>query len=133
VQGRPGDPRGWSFLAESLPPEAEADREAALRRAAELAPRNPVALAALAEMLLQAGRSGEALPPARQAVQLGPFSPDVLDTYAAVSADLGNCEQAVLASRRALDVFPDEGDPGRRAGLERRLAAIRKRCGAEGK
>jgi tetratricopeptide (TPR) repeat protein len=133
VKGRPGDPRAWSFLAESLPPEAEADREAALRRAAELAPRNPVALSALAEMLLQAGRSGEALPPARQAVQLGPFSPGALDTYAAVSADLGNCEQAVLASRRAIDVLPDEWEPEQRARLERRLAAILERCGAEAK
>jgi Flp pilus assembly protein TadD len=133
VKGRPGDPRAWGFLAESLPLDAEADREAALRRAAELAPRNPVALSALAEMLLQAGRSGEALPPARQAVQLGPFSPDILDTYAAVSADLGNCEQAVLASRRALDVLPDDGEPEQRARLERRLAAILERCGGEGK
>jgi len=133
VKGRPGDPRAWSFLAESLPSEAAADREAALRRAAELAPRNPLALSALAEMLLEAGRSGEALPSARQAVQLGPFSPDVLDTYAAVSADLGNCEQAVLASRRALDVLPDDGDPEQRARVEKRLAEIRARCGAEGK
>jgi tetratricopeptide (TPR) repeat protein len=133
VEGHPGDPRSWSFLAENLPPDAVAEREAALRRAAELAPRNPLALSALAEMLLQAGRSGEALPPARQAVQLGPFSPDVLDTYAAVAADLGNCPQAVLASRRALDVFPDEGKPEQRARLERHLAAIRERCGAEGK
>jgi Flp pilus assembly protein TadD len=84
-------------------------------------------------MLLEAGRSGEALPPARQAVQLGPFSPGVLDTYAAVSADLGHCEQAVLASRRALDVRPDDGDPEQRARVENRLAAIRARCGAEGK
>ncbi len=133
VKGRPGDPRAWTFLAESLPPDAVADREAALRRATELAPSNPLALSALAEMLLQAGRSGEALPPARKAVQLGPFSPDVLDTYAAVAADLGNCPQAQLASRRALDVFPDEGDPAQRARLETRMAAIRARCRPEGK
>ena len=111
VKGRPGDPRAWSFLAENLPADAVAEREAALRRAAELAPGNPVALAALAGLLLEAGRSGEALPYARQAVWLGPFSSDVLDTYASVAGDLGNCPQAVLAARRALDVFPDEGDP----------------------
>jgi tetratricopeptide (TPR) repeat protein len=129
VKGRPGDSRSWTFLAENLPPEAVAEREAALRRAAELAPRNPLALAALAEMLLEAGRSGEALPPARQAVQLGPFSSDVLDTYAAVVADLGNCPQAMLASRRALDVFPEDGLPEDRARLAARLAGIRERCG----
>ncbi|MBS1110038.1 MAG: hypothetical protein H6Q88_2030 [Anaeromyxobacteraceae bacterium] len=129
VKGRPGDPRAWTFLAENLPPDAIAEREAALRRAAELAPRNPLALSALAGMLLEAGRSGEALPPARQAVQLGPFSSEVLDTYAAVVADLGNCPQAVLASRRALDVLPDDGLPEQRARLEARLAAHLARCG----
>jgi len=129
VKGRPGDARAWTFLAENLPPDALAEREAALRRAAELAPRNPLALSALAQMLLEAGRSGEALPPARQAVQLGPFSSEVLDTYAAVVADLGNCPQAVLASRRALDVFPDDGLPEQRARLEARLAAHLARCG----
>jgi tetratricopeptide (TPR) repeat protein len=128
VKGRPGDPRAWSFLAENLPREAAAEREAALRRATELAPRNPTALSALAAMLLESGRSGEALPPARQAVQLGPFSPEVLDTYASVVADLGNCPQAVLASRRALDVFPDEGKPEQRARYQRHLAAHLARC-----
>jgi Flp pilus assembly protein TadD len=133
VKGHPGDPRAWTFLAENLPSGAQAEREAALRRAAELAPRNPLALSALAEMLLEAGRSGEALPPARQAVHLGPFSPEVLDTYAAVVADLGNCPQAVLASRRALDVFPDDGPPGLRVRLEARLAAHLARCGQPGR
>ena len=128
VQGRPGDPRAWTFLAESLPPDAHAEREAALRRAADLAPRNALALSALAEMLLEAGRSGEALPVARRAVQLGPFSSEVLDTYAAVSSDLGNCEQAVLASQRALDVLPDEGSAEDRVRLTERLALHRARC-----
>jgi len=128
VKGRPGDPRSWSFLAENLPREATAEREAALRRATELAPRNATALSALAAMLLESGRSGEALPPARQAVQLSPFSPDVLDTYGSVVADLGNCPQAVLASRRALDVFPDEGKAEERARYERHLAAHLARC-----
>jgi tetratricopeptide (TPR) repeat protein len=128
VKGHPGDPRAWSFLAENLPADALAEREAALRRAAELAPGNPISLAELAKLLLEAGRSGEALPYARQAVQLGPFSPEVLDIYASVAGDLGNCSQAVLASRRALDVFPDEGDPAARALLEGHLAAHLVRC-----
>ena len=128
VQGHPNDPRSWGFLAENLPRDDLAGREAALRRAVELAPRNPVALAALADLLLEAGRSGEALPLARQAVQLGPFSPDVLDTYASVAADLGNCGQAVLAGRRALDVFPDDGTKAARERLEAHLAAHLARC-----
>ncbi len=128
VKGRPGDPRAWTFLAENLPPSAVEEREQALRKAVELAPRNPVALAALADVLLEAGRSGEALPFARQAVQLGPFSPPVLDVYAAVTGDLGNCQQSVLASRRALDVLPDGAPPEERARLEARLSDRVARC-----
>ena len=130
VQGHPEDPRAWGFLAESLPAADVAGREDALRRAAALAPRNPLALAALATLLLEAGRSGEALPPARQAVQLGPFSPDVLDVYAAVTADLGICAQARLASMRAVDVFPDDGDAALRARIVARRAAVLERCPA---
>jgi Flp pilus assembly protein TadD len=128
VQGRPSDPRAWSFLAENLPREDLAGREEALRRAVELAPGNPNALAALASVLVEAGRSGEALPIARQAVQRSPFSPDVLDTYATVAGDLGNCSQAVLASRRAMDVFPDDGKPEVRARLAEHLAGHLARC-----
>jgi cytochrome c-type biogenesis protein CcmH/NrfG len=133
VKGRPGDPRAWSFLAESLPPQAHAEREAALRRAAELAPDNALALSALASELLEEGRSGEALPFARQAVRLSPFSATVLDTYASVSGDLGNCEQALLAAQRALDVVPEGsggGEPQLRARVTAHLRAHREKCGA---
>ena len=124
VKGRPGDPRAWSFLAESLPPEARrptgrprcAGPPSSLPERRSRSPPSPRCCSR------RAGRVRRS-PPARQAVQLGPFSPDVLDTYAAVSADLGNCAQAVLASRRALDVFPDDGEPEQRARLESALAA----------
>ena len=128
VKGHPADPRAWSFLADSLPPEEKAERETALRRAVELAPRNPLALSALAELLLDEGRSGEALPLARRAVQLGPFSSTVLDIYASVVGDLGDCPQGLLAARRALDVFPDDGNPEERARLELHLAGHVARC-----
>jgi len=129
VKGRPGDPRAWSFLAESLPAGDREEREAALRRAVDLAPENPLALAALARLLVEVGRSGEALPPSRRAVQLSPFSPEVLDTYGAVSADLGNCGQAVLAARRAIDVYPEGGTAEGRLRLEERLAGYEATCG----
>jgi hypothetical protein len=129
VNGHPGDARAWGFLAESLPPGDQAERELALRRAVELAPDNPLVLSALARVLVEEGRSGEALPPSRRAVQLSPFSPEVLDTYGAVSADLGNCGQAVLAARRALDVYPDAGDAAGRGRLEDRLSGYEARCG----
>jgi tetratricopeptide (TPR) repeat protein len=131
VKGHPGDSRAWSFLADSLPAADRAEREAALRRAVDLAPENPLALSALARLLLEAGRSGEALPPARKAVQLSPFSPEVLDTYGAVSADLGNCGQAVLAARRAIDVYPERGGPEGRMRLEERLSGYEALCGVQ--
>ena len=128
VAGRPGDARAWSFLADSLPAEDRAEREAALRRATELAPENPLALSALARLLVEEGRSGEALPPSRRAVRLAPFSSEVLDTYGVVAADLGNCPQALLAARRALDVYPHDGEAAGRARLEARLAEHQVRC-----
>jgi tetratricopeptide (TPR) repeat protein len=128
VKAHPGDPRAWSFLAESLPAGAIDEREAALRRARELAPRKANALASLAALLLDAGRSGEALPLARQAVLLSPFSPAVLDIYAAVTADLGNCQQALVASQRVLDVLPEGSTPADLARFQARQAAIRSAC-----
>ncbi len=133
VKAHPGDPRAWTFLAESLPPDALEEREEALRKAMGLAPRNPVVLTALADVLLRAGRSGEALPYARQAVQMAPFSPPALDVYAAVTADLGNCQQSVLASRRALDVLPDEATAESRQYLQARLDEHVARCVPSGR
>ncbi len=80
-----------------------------------------------------AGRSGEALPYARQAVQMAPFSPPALDVYAAVTADLGNCQQSVLASRRALDVLPDEATAESRQSLQARLDEHVARCVPSGR
>jgi tetratricopeptide (TPR) repeat protein len=131
VAAHPGDSRAWGFLAESLPP-GTADREAALRRAVELAPANAAALEALARVLLEAERSGEALPLARRSVQLAPFHTRSLETYAAVAADLGQCSQALLAARRALDVLPAEARGDRRKGLEQNLARYRERCAPPG-
>jgi tetratricopeptide (TPR) repeat protein len=108
VAAHPDDPRSWTFLAGALEgASGRAEREAAYRRAADLAPDNPAALHNLAGELLQAGRSGEALPVARRAAQLAPWSPPLLATYAAVLSDVGRCAQAIPIQERALDVLPD--------------------------
>ena len=126
----PADARAWTFLADALLPDAVGEREAALRRAAELAPDGASTQAALARELLSQGRSGEAMPSARRAVQLAPFSSAILDVYGAVAADLGQCSQAILAARRALDVLPEPAPPPERERLRQRLATYEARCGS---
>lgn len=128
TDGHPGDARAWTFLAGALPPSAVAEREAALRRAAELAPDSASIQAELARVLLEAGRSGEALPAARRAVQLAPHAWPVLEAYAAVVADLGQCGQALLAARRALDLLPAEAPSAVRDRLRAVLAGYAERC-----
>jgi len=129
VARHPRDPRAWTFLAMSLEgADAGAEREAAYRQAADLAPGNAAALHNLAVELLAQGRSGEALPVARRAAAFAPWSPPILDGYAAVLADLGRCADAIPVQQRALDVLPEKGGEEARAALARRLAGYQAAC-----
>lgn len=129
VAAHPDDPRAWTFLATALRgPTAAAEREAAYRRAADLAEGNAAALHNLAVELLDQGRSGEALPAARRAASLAPWSPPVLDGFAAVLADLGRCREAIPVEQRAIDVLPDRSDAAARAALTARLARWEAQC-----
>jgi hypothetical protein len=129
VRAHPDDPRAWTFLAGALPEAAAEEREAAYRRAAELAPDNPAALHNLARELLAQGRSGEALPAARRAAGLAPWSPPLLDGYARVLSDLGRCEEAQAVQRRALEVLPENAGAAAREEIAGRLAAYGEQCG----
>jgi tetratricopeptide (TPR) repeat protein len=127
----PDDPRAWTFLAESLKgPEVAAEREAAYRRAAELAPDNAAALHNLGAELLERSRSGEALPLLRRAARLAPWSAVVLDRYAAALADVGRCADAARVERQALDVLWEPAAAGARGEMQTRLESYRRRCGA---
>jgi len=129
VAAHPDDPRAFTFLAGALEgPAARGEREAAYRRAADLAPDNPAALNNLAEELLRAGRSGEALPVARRAAQLAPWSPPLLATYAAVLSDLGRCAEAIPVQERALDVLPDGTAADAVRAFRARLAGYTAQC-----
>ncbi|WP_248357204.1 hypothetical protein [Anaeromyxobacter oryzae] len=129
VAAHPDDPRAWTFLATALPsPDDAAAREAAYRRAAELAPRNAAAVHNLAAELLAQGRSGEALPHARRAVKLAPWSPPVLAAYAAVLSDLGQCAAALAAQRRAMEALPERASAESRAELAAGLGAYKAQC-----
>lgn len=130
VRAHPEDPRAWTFLGTSLGDgdRDRPEREAAYRRAADLAPDNPAALHNLATELLEAGRSGEALPVARRAVQLAPWSPPLLAGYAAVLSDLGQCAQAIPLQQRALEALPDRAPSEARAELRGGLWRYAEQC-----
>jgi tetratricopeptide (TPR) repeat protein len=129
VSSHPDDPRAWTFLAGALKGEEhDVERLLAYRTAATLAEGNAAALHNLSVELLVQGRSGEALPVAREAVRLAPWSPPLLDGYAAVLVDLGLCAQAVDAQSRALEVLSERSaDPVRKALIDR-LQQIRVQC-----
>ncbi len=130
VAAHPDDPRAWTFLAEALEgwPGTEAEREAAYRRAAELAPENPAALFNLAIQLLASGRSGEALPQARRAAELAPWSPPILAGYAAVLSDLGQCAAALAVMQRADDALPENASGEARHAYAQRLDGYAQQC-----
>jgi tetratricopeptide (TPR) repeat protein len=130
VAAHPDDARAWTFLGVALDGGAEAaEREAAYRRAAELAPSNPVALHNLASDLVAQGRSGEALPFARRAASLAPWSPPVLAGYAAALSDLGQCRDAIDVQRRALEALAERADKESREALARGLSGYERQCG----
>lgn len=121
--------RAWRFLGGALAKDPK-EREAALRKAAELAPDEPATLNGLAWMLVGDGRSGEALPVARKAARLAPHSASVLDTYAAVLADLGQCPDALLAQHRALDLLPEGASQPLYDQFRERLVKVERQCGS---
>jgi len=129
IAAHPDDPRAWSFLASALTREGDAaEREQALRRVAELAPDNALALANLAKELLARQRSGQALPLARRSALLAPWSPPIVELYASVLADLGQCSAALQAHRRAVDLVGERGLEAERAAMRRRLEEAERRC-----
>lgn len=126
--GRPGDWRGWYFLAVALDaPGERAEKEAALRKAVESNPDSAVSRAALARLLVETGRAKEAIRHANAALDLVPSSPSVIDTLAAVASAVGKCREAGILQRRAIDLAPSEPE---RKGYEKRLSEIEARCAA---
>ncbi len=81
--------------------------EAEARQAIELAPDNAGYHAALAGVLWQAGRRGDAEAEARQAIELTPDNADYHDTLARVLGQAGRREDAEAEARRAIDLAPD--------------------------
>lgn len=80
---------------------------ATLRRAHEIAPRDPMAAYELAVALQNAGRSEEALPLFADAVKMNPKGGAALTNYALALVQTGDAARAILLYVRALAVEPD--------------------------
>ena len=134
VAAHPDDWRAWAFLAAALRSEGAepASCEAALRRAARLAPERPGPVRALAAHLAEAERAEEALPLAWQALALRPWDPAALDLYAAAAVGQGGCPVAPeAASRVAVQVAALQAAPwpdDERLARARGLARLERRC-----
>lgn len=128
VAAHPEDPEAWIFLGNARP-QGTSPREEAYRKAVEVDPENPWALSSLANELLQAGRSGEALPMTRKAIALAPSDPVVIDGASRVAEDLGQCAEARALQLRAIDVLPDRWPMVLRDPFFQALVRLDGKCG----
>ncbi len=123
----PEDVRAWLLLGQATEQERRVE---AYRRAVGADAGNVFALNNLAWALLEAGRSGEALPLARKAAGLEPWNAAALDTLAGVMEDLGQCVEALAVQRRAVDVLSERASAQERASYAERIARLEKSCGS---
>ncbi len=125
VAAHPEDPRSWVYLAWYLPAERSAEREAALRRALELAPDDPLPLARLSsEIVLENPEEASRL--AVRARDLAPWSTLFHAVAAAALSRQGRCEEARAEVRFARTLATDLER------LEAMLQAAGELCGAPG-
>lgn len=126
VAAHPDEDRAWLMLAQALRqnPYAESEREAAYKRALELAPKSVSASNELAWFYVTQYRYEEAFPLAQRALQLAPWSSHVLDTYAMAAAGLGRCREAILTEQRAIDLLQEHPNPTLEKSLRGRLQAF---------
>ncbi len=122
------DWRAWSALGDALSRGPADERIAARRRAAELAPQEPVALHELARDLAEAGQAKEAAAPALALLRIAPYSPLVHETVASVAMKLGLCPDALREQQRAVDTTSDASPEKVRDDRLARLADYQKQC-----
>lgn len=134
VARRPGDGRGWYLLgaeAAGATGAADAEREAALRKAVALWPDGAPALSALAARLTATGRAREAFPFADHAVEVAPWDPVSVSSLAEVALALSKCKEAVVLQRRAVEAAVSRFTGATHAdpkALRARLGEIEERC-----
>ena len=130
ARAAPDDWRIWLVVAAALGPGDAAEREAALRRAGQIAPGQPAVLLALARELLSAGKAEEAVALAAQAAGRAAWKAFPLDLLSQAQAAAGRCPEALAAARRALEILPDWVAAREREEMASRLGALEARCGA---
>jgi hypothetical protein len=126
VETHPHEGKAWLVLAQVLTDDtaAQAEREAAFKKAVELSPRDANAANSLAWFYVKQKRYEEALPLAQRAVALAPWNSFVLDTYAVNLAGLGRCPEAILTQKRALDLLQEHPNEALEKELRERLQAF---------
>jgi hypothetical protein len=133
VGAHPDDVRAHLLLARAhhAAQKNGAAAEAALRRAVALAPRDPHALNGLAWLLVETGRSAEAMGFALRAVKRAPWNAGVIDTFARALFLTGSCEQALDLQRRVtvIDIPANETPASSGAERRRHLEEYEAACG----
>jgi tetratricopeptide (TPR) repeat protein len=84
--------------------------EQSFRRALAIAPQNPDALAGLGQVVLEQGRSEEALPLLRQAVEVAPRRPDARLALAIALSQTGKDEEALGVLDAAPSALPPDAE-----------------------
>lgn len=84
--------------------------EAAYRRALEIEPKNPDALAYYANFLDNNGRSQEAVEVLRRALDTDPLNRVTLTLMANAQAGIGKIDEAAQAYRAVINLYPDFND-----------------------
>jgi tetratricopeptide (TPR) repeat protein len=132
VAVHPDDARAWDFLAVTLVDDAQAaEREAALRKALELAPHRVQPAVALATYLLTRARVEEALPVSARAVEFSPWSPFALLVHARVLSAAGHCQEALSTGHHAIDVLGHNVKQDARDRALRDVSDLERTCGSQ--
>jgi tetratricopeptide (TPR) repeat protein len=105
LKERPGTGMVWKVLSVALVRQGK-NALPALRKTAELMPRDAEAHANLGSALLAAGQSADGLASLRRALELRPNDVDSLVEAADASLALGRSEEALDLYRRALEIDP---------------------------
>jgi tetratricopeptide (TPR) repeat protein len=130
AQAHPDDARGPLLLSRALHHTGGPERETAIEKAIALAPEEPQALVALAELRIFQGRLKEAMEAALHAARNAPGRPQTLDAIATVRAASGDCEGAVAMEKRVLEVLPDQAPIQTASEVRTRIVELGSICAA---
>jgi Protein of unknown function (DUF1570) len=126
TERHPEDYRSWLLWF-----EAHADDHEAIRKAVALAPDNAYALALLAEIEQDEGKTKEAIEHAERARVNGPGFLSLV-VLSEIYDKNGRCPDALAAQQQALDGLGADAEKKWPAGFAAHLASLQARCGKDG-